>query len=350
MTDPLAQALAAVPRAGADAAVTTRGEVLAIDYGASRLEVRAGDGVMVIPYLGFIDYYPVGSTVLILNEPTGPIALGVIGARLAVSADAAPGGAAAPTGLALSRSGSTLTAAWDAVASATLYRVRTSTDGGTSWAPTVTTTALSQTFGIGQGTTVTVQVAALVSGTWTLWSASVALTYPLPTGSVQLATVAVQPSDSGTFRVSAGAWDRWNTDRFGGARDVYQGSAYGSGTLIGWVGYGDRIAGLGATEIVSARLWVRRTSWGYPSDPRSVTVQGSASGTQPGGAPTGSGATASSGTVTGENVTSIDLPATVCEALRTGAVKGFITTGSAAAGWYGTDGSMGLEITYRKAA
>lgn len=346
----LAGALGAIPRPNGDNSLTFRATVRAVDFDARRLEVEVGGDTLIAPHLGFIDYYNPGDTVLLIKDDTGPIVLGALGQSLDISADAAPGSDPAPTGLALSLERSTVTAAWDAYAGASQYRLRSSINGGTTWAPTVTTTDTSEAFGIGQGQTLTVQVAAYVSGAWTLWSSSVAIEYALPAGQIVTVQAGVIPSDSGTYRVSRAAWDRWNTDRFGGATDVYQGDAFGSGTLIGWVGYGDRIANLGALEIVSATLKVKRNGWTNLNTPVALTVQGSPSGTQPAGSPSSSGDTATTNAVGLEQWASVALTASMREGLRTGSIKGLVAVGSGDSGWYGTGGSMVLDLTYIKAA
>lgn len=322
-----------------------------VDPDAARLEITidGADDTTVVPRVD--GDYQRGDRVTVARNPDGSLmVIGTVAAPRDVASDAAAGGGGAPTGLALDRSGSQVVATWTALGGATQYRYRTTLDGGTTWTPASVATDTAVTLGIGQGKTLGFQVAGYVSGAWTAWSSTVSVSYPVPTPDYEIVTVTIAPSDSGTYRVAAGAWDRWNTGRFGGARDVYQGNAYGSGDLIGWVGYGSRIVGLGAAEILSAKLSVKRQGWiGFGT--ASLTVQGSTAGTQPGGSPagTGTGATATTGSVAVEKTTSASLSSTVCEALRTGSVKGFITTGSDDGGWYGLSGSFALTLTYRKA-
>jgi hypothetical protein len=159
---------------------------------------------------------------------------------------------------------------------------------------------------------------------------------------VQVA-VAVGPQGSGTFRVSRGEWDRWNTGRYGGASTLYQGSDHGSGPLIGLATYGDQIVNLGAISIDRVKVMLRGVGLSGASGP--ATVQGAADGGRPAGAPT----TLGEG-VSGEGW--VDLPPSVFELMRTGAVKGLATVGPnyyAVAGAGNGDG-MVLEVTYTRPA
>ena len=150
-------------------------------------------------------------------------------------------------------------------------------------------------------------------------------------------TALIRPTWSGTYRTGSG-WDRLNVTRYGGRSDLYQGNAYGSGVLTGLAVYGDQIVGLGASTITSitARV-VLSNNAGTPQ------LQGSPSGTQPAGAPSVSGATAS-------GFGDVALPSTVCESMRTGALKGLVTNGATYVAIRGTslaDG-MTLTVTYTK--
>lgn len=161
-----------------------------------------------------------------------------------------------------------------------------------------------------------------------------------PTGEVT-ATALILPTWSGTWRTTRSAWDRWNTTRYGGRSDLYQGDAYGSGALKGLAVYGDQVVNLGAASIVSATVsLVRSNGTGVPA------VQGSPHGTAyPAGPPSSSGATSS-------GVGAVSLDSTIAEALRTGAAKGLALVGAAYVGVYGTsraDG-MALNITYTRPA
>lgn len=154
---------------------------------------------------------------------------------------------------------------------------------------------------------------------------------------------------SGTWRASRGAWDRY-TGGDGHVTDLYQGpAASGGDTLLGWCGYGDQIVGLGATSITGVTVVVTRVGTGATGGV-ALTVQGSPSGTRPGGAPGYSGETASVTLARGATG-SIALTAAMCEALRTGAAKGLCLVGGAYAGAKGaTVGGMTARITYTRPA
>jgi hypothetical protein len=164
---------------------------------------------------------------------------------------------------------------------------------------------------------------------------------PPPPPAAVTATATILPTWSGTWSSKWSKWGGWtNGGRYGGALSLYQGDAYGSGSLKGLAVYGDQIANLGALSIVSAIVTVTvATGSGSP------TVQGSASGTPyPAGPPVSSGAVSSG---TGPVV----LDPSVCEALRTGATKGLALVGTGYCAVYGegrADG-MALHIEYLRA-
>jgi len=164
------------------------------------------------------------------------------------------------------------------------------------------------------------------------------------------ATTSVGPQWSGTWRVDRSAWDRWNTGDYGGRSDLYQGSDYGSGTLIGLATYGDQLVNLGATSFDKVTLTAKRNGSGGGSV--ALTVRGSASGSQPAGAPSSSGTSAATSAAAPGGWVSVDLPSDVCEAMRTGATKGLAAVGGTYAGWggTGTPGSMVLAVTYTRPA
>ncbi|MBQ9915955.1 MAG: hypothetical protein IJO71_02005 [Microbacterium sp.] len=173
---------------------------------------------------------------------------------------------------------------------------------------------------------------------------------PSAGGVLETATATIGPQSSGTFRVSQGAWDRWNADRYGGASDIYQGNAYGSGLLRGFAGYGDQIVNLGAVSIDEVILTARKTADGNSA---ALTVRGTTHGSRPAGEPTdGSFDLASSSTIGSGGTGEIALPAGLREALRTGAARGLVAVGSAYGGFggTGTPGSFTLRIRYTKNA
>lgn len=154
------------------------------------------------------------------------------------------------------------------------------------------------------------------------------------------ATTTIFPQWSGSYRTGSG-WDRWNTNRYGGRSTLYQGSGYGSGPMKGLATYGDQLVNLGAVTI--DKVTVRLVGAGLSGAAGPATVQGSPHGERPDGAPSSSGDTA-----TGDGVA--ELPATVREAMRTGAVKGLALVGAnywAVLG-AGPGGGMALDVTYTR--
>lgn len=162
---------------------------------------------------------------------------------------------------------------------------------------------------------------------------------PPPTPApAQDVTVVIAPTWSGTWRADRGAYDRWNTDRYGGRSTLYQGSGFGSGPLTGLATYGDQVVGLGAASISSV---VVATPLATGSG--AIGLRGTPAGAKPAGAPAPAGSTAT-GTDT------VALPPDMCEALRTGAAKSLASVGAAYRGTYGTsraDG-MALTVTYKR--
>lgn len=184
---------------------------------------------------------------------------------------------------------------------------------------------------------------------WVLGPSAIAdqsTTLPTPpsSGGTVSAEAWISPAWSGSWRTSRAAWDRWNTDRYGGRATLYQGDGYGSGTMVGLAVYGDQVVNLGASSISAVEVAIR--SVGLASGSPAVTVQGSPHGSQPAGAPTSSGATAS-----GMDAW-VSLPGAVAEAMRTGATKGLALVGgtySACAG-AGTGDGMTLHVVYTRPA
>ena len=162
-------------------------------------------------------------------------------------------------------------------------------------------------------------------------------------GTVQVTTTIV-PQWSGSWRSDRAAWDRWNTDRYGGRSTLYQGNGSGSGPMKGLATYGDQLVNLGAISIDRIQVAIR--SVGLASGSPAVTVQGSPHGSQPAGAPSSSGDTASG--MDGL----VDLSAPLREAMRVGLVKGLATVGSAysAAAGAGSGDGMALTVTYTRPA
>ncbi|OCI31042.1 hypothetical protein [Oerskovia enterophila] len=165
-------------------------------------------------------------------------------------------------------------------------------------------------------------------------------TPPGGSGTVQV-TQTIGPQWSGSWRASAGAWDRWNVDRYGGRSTLYQGNGFGSGPMTGLATYGDQLANLGAISIDRIQVMLRGVGLAGASGP--ATVQGSPHGTRPGGAPTSTGATA-----TGDGWT--DLAAATREGMRTGAIKALALIGPQYWAVAGSGDGMALIATYTRPA
>jgi hypothetical protein len=166
-------------------------------------------------------------------------------------------------------------------------------------------------------------------------------------GQAQARQATISPQDSGSYKVSGGRWDSWNTNRYGGVRALWQGNQYGSGPMIGWAGYGDQVANLYASQITGMWVDVQRSDSSV-SNPKVVVLQGSPDGARPGGAPGGAGDTAASPGLTPEGGARILLPASSYEAWRTGGIKGLRTVGGDYLALYGADrgGAMAITVQY----
>lgn len=162
-------------------------------------------------------------------------------------------------------------------------------------------------------------------------------------GATVQVTQTITPQWSGSWRASSGAWDRWNTGRYGGRSTLYQGSGFGSGPMVGLATYGDQLVNLGAISIDRVQVMLRGVGLAGASGP--ATVQGSPHGSPPGGAPTSSGPA-----VSGDGLT--DLAAATREGMRAGTVKALALVGPqywAVAGAGNGDG-MALITTYTRPA
>lgn len=169
------------------------------------------------------------------------------------------------------------------------------------------------------------------------------------TGTTVTATASIGPQVTGTWRSGSG-WEQWNVGRYGlGNYPVYQGNAYGSGTLTGYAGYGSQVVNLGALSILGITMTAYK---GADGNSAALVVQGTASGTRPGSAPSSSGDTATTGTVGSGGTGSLAFTANMCEAFRTGAAEGLAAIGSQYGGFagFGVPPSFVLQITYTKNA
>lgn len=282
----------------------------------------------------------VGDTVLILRDAAGgPWVVGKVG--VTPTAPATPG---APT---LTRADSIVTASWAAAARASSYLVRWALGSG-GWGDPVPYEGLAFLLSIGVGGTLTVQVAAVNAAGQSAWSASSSITYAAPAPTTRQEQVVIRPTWSGSYRASSGQWDRWNTDRYGGRSTLYQGSGRGSGTMRGLATYGTQLRDLGAISIDA--ITVTMPGAGLAETPVTIVVQGSPDGSQPGGAPSSSGETASGGQSSTGATAWASLPPSIREDFRTGAVQGLALVGSdygAVLGTAAADG-MALTVTYTR--
>ncbi|MBW9118892.1 hypothetical protein JNB63_02170 [Microbacterium trichothecenolyticum] len=169
-------------------------------------------------------------------------------------------------------------------------------------------------------------------------------------GSTVPASATIGPQVTGTWRSAVSRWDSWNPGRYGlGSTPIYQGDNFGSGPLVGFAGYGDQIVNLGAVSIVDITMQAKKGADGLSA---SLVVQGSASGSRPGGAPSSSGDTAATGSIGSGKTGSLTFTAAMREAFRTGASKGLVAVGSDYGGFggFGVPPSFVLQISYTKTA
>lgn len=170
-------------------------------------------------------------------------------------------------------------------------------------------------------------------------------------GGTIVATATVGPQVSGTWQPSVGRWNNWNANRYGGSTNIWQGSYSGSGTLLGFAGYGDQIANLGAVSIEEIILSARKNDTNGLS--AALTVQGTAHGAQPPGSPVAGAFTAASTPTIGPGGWGdLAFDSALREAFRTGTAKGLVAVGAQYGGFGGTatPGSFVLRIRYTKNA
>lgn len=136
-------------------------------------------------------------------------------------------------------------------------------------------------------------------------------------------------------------WQVWNTARYGGATDLYQGEATTGGALRGLAEYGQQIVALGATRVVRAVLTV--TGNGAVPGRWTLTLQ-CADPAETG--PAASGPTVS-GTVEGTRTTELDITA-LGPGLLSG--RGIATVGAAYGAVSGRGQSMSISLDYEVSA
>lgn len=161
----------------------------------------------------------------------------------------------------------------------------------------------------------------------------------------------ITPQWSGSWRSAFSRWNSWNTDRFGGPSTLWQGDQWGSGPMTGLAAYGDQVVNLNAVAIDRMILRVHRADTSSPGG-RQIGVQGSPNGSQPGGAPSGSGDTATGPSLAPGQSGELELPSSMYEPFRTGGFKGLLVNGSQYSGWLGTSKADGMALTiqYKVAA
>ena len=167
-------------------------------------------------------------------------------------------------------------------------------------------------------------------------------------GQVENRQVTIGPQWSGSWTGSR--WDNWNQNRpeYGGRAALYQGQGYGSPPMQGLAVYGDQVVNLQAQAITKMTAHLIRPPSGSGGGTGPAVLQPSPhGGGAPGGGPAGTGATASVGIARGTEA-DVDLPSSVFEGFRTGALKGLALVGSAYLNLWGSDraGAMVLTIQY----
>ena len=162
-------------------------------------------------------------------------------------------------------------------------------------------------------------------------------------------TDTITPTSTGTYWPGGGGWGRFNSGRYGGVSDLYQGGPeIGVGLLRGVAFYGDRIKALGASKIVNASVHLMgngsmRGMW-------SPVIQAATQNGQPSGDVTLTGGTYT-GSLSGTGETDMNVTAAV-ELMRTGAAGGLALVGGAYGAVYGTSRGTGmaLSVTYEVTA
>lgn len=155
-------------------------------------------------------------------------------------------------------------------------------------------------------------------------------------------TKTVTPTWTGSWITSG----RWNQGRM--ERSVFQGRYSRWGPYQGVAVYGQQVTALGATAITAATLTVVGQGGGtYMFTP---VIQAVREGTRPGGAPSLIGQRHVHGRVSNKATHRVSLPASIREALRTGAARGLALVGPDYGRTGGTDtpAGMALTLTYEK--
>lgn len=318
----IAKIMPAGPDQSDDAAIYTSGIVYAVDPVKKTVQVGVRGGTVTLPAAA--DRYVSGGLARVVIDPIQTRPVLVVGAVNPAATAVVVGVFGTGTG--------TVTITYQNVSYTIPTASGTYTVGQSAW-------AILDEWGI---PIVAVGPSTQVAPGW-------AGTAPPGSSGTVTAQATIGPQSSGTWRADYSRWDSWNTDRYGGPSDIYQGNDYGSGLLLGLACYGDQIVNLGAVAISSITMSARKTDDGLTA---ALTVQGSPNGTRPAGAPSGSGDTTSTAAIGSGGWGTLSFTANMCEAFRTGASKGLVAVGSQYAGFGGTatPGSFVLNITYTKNA
>lgn len=321
----LAASTAQGPSAQDDAAVCMVGQVLAVDAPGRRVRIRLHGGAVWLP--GVASRYMVGAPAAVLVDP-------IAGRPVRVLAAVTPRSPVILGTVLAGPSGGNLTVMIEGTSYTLPCPIGTYTVGQSAW-------AVTDDWG----------VPVIILGPSSVGAPDPVAPPTPPPPAIETATATIGPQSTGTYRyLTYDRWDVWGGSLGGGLAGIYQGNAYGSGQLVGLACYGDQIVNLAALSIVKATLTVKRNGSG--SGPVALTVQGSPHGTRPAGAPSSSGTTVSTPPIPLNESAAVDLPADVCEALRSGAAKGLAAVGGAYAGFGGTltPGSFVLTIQYTRNA
>lgn len=281
----------------------------------------------------------VGDIVLVQRSESFAWVVGVV-------TSATPATLAAPSSISFITLNQTVFAYWPAVTNANRYWVSMTVDGGATWTSTYTYAA-SVGVPIEQGQTVRIDVSA---ETGSLLGPAATGTYSWPAPGDPTPVVVARAGTalaqwSGSWFPQAGIWGGWSLNgRPVDYSTLIVGSKFGQGPMVGAAIYRDRISALQADSITDMTLTL------VPGDQgdTDVTIRGITESAPPNAAPTPVG---DSFTATvASPYTVVNVPATVREAFRTGAIGGLQLTGSQYGEVRGTSGasSMSLRFTYTK--
>lgn len=227
-------------------------------------------------------------------------------------------------------------------------RLQVRLDGGDVWLPYVagtyaandTVAVVRDPLGSGSG--------QLVVGK--LGAAAAPAVPSIPAATSQRFTAVIRPVGSASYRVVRSAWDRWTTIASTDLADLYQADAGDPpGTMYGLAWYGSLVSGLGATSIDYIDVVLQHNGSGYGA--AAFVVQGSAASSKPAGAPSFTGSTVTSSSVAIGGRTTVRLPSTVAESMRTGGISSLGINGTDYGGVKGATHpeGMALQVSYWKA-